>query len=254
MLSYNHTQIIKRLIHHKACISVASGCGDAFPAHPHSDRRKRPVFWVPIQDMRALKASGAIELGDSGYVVTKSVKRRLEKGRTGHVTSQHYDLQEKDVYLQNGAKRSARVNTRLSALDRLAHRTDIDGRPILQSSFVEAGKHLARDYNASGHGLTTTQHYDGASVDGGQSSNNSVEDQFIRAADAKARLKEARDAIGSGLDIAVIAVCCLDQSLDMVERTEKWAKGSGLTLLKMGLSRLADHYGTVAGIHPQYDD
>jgi len=170
--------------------------------------------------MRALKASGAIELGDSGYVVTKSVKRRLEKGRTGHVTSQHYDLQEKDVYLQNGAKRSARVNTRLSALDRLAHRTDIDGRPILQSSFVEAGKHLARDYNASGHGLTTTQHYDGASVDGGQSSNNS----------------------------------CLDQSLDMVERTEKWAKGSGLTLLKMGLSRLADHYGTVAGIHPQYDD
>lgn len=253
MLSYNHTQIIKRLIHHKACISVASGC-DAFPAHPHSDRRKRPAFWVPIDDMRALKASGAIELGTSGYVVTESVKRRLSNGREEQAANQHYALQEKEVYVHGGSKRSARVNTRLSALDRLAHRTDIEGRPVLDNSLIEAGKHFARDYHASGHGLSTTQKYDNVSVDSSGASQNSVEDHYARTADAKARLRKARESMGSGLDIAVIAVCCLDQSLDVVERAEAWAKGSGLTLLKMGLARLADHYGTVAGPRSHFHD
>ena len=245
MLSYEHTQILRRLIHHKACISVTSGC-DAFPAHPFADRRKRPVFWVPVADMQALKTAGAIELGATGYVVVESVRRRLKNGKSGAVDGQHYALEERDVYVRGGVKRPTRINTRLSALDRLAHRTDMDGRPLLETAMVQAGKQLARDYNASGHGLTTTQCYDGAGVASGSSAKG-IEDQFIRAADAKHRLQKAREALGSGLDIAVIAVCCLDQSLDGVERAERWATGSGLTLLKMGLSRLVTHYGTIAG-------
>lgn len=245
MLSYEHTQILRRLLHHKACISVTSGC-DAFPAHPFADRRKRPVFWVPVADMQALKAAGAIELGATGYVVVESVKRRLKNGKNGSVKGQHYALEDRDLYVKGGVKRPTRVNTRLSALDRLAHRTDMDGRPLLETAMVEAGKRLARDYHASGHGLTTTQCYDGAGVNSG-SSVSTIEDQFIRSADAKQRLQKAREALGSGLDIAVIAVCCLDQSLDGVERSERWANGSGLTLLKMGLSRLVTHYGTRAG-------
>lgn len=249
MLTYGQTQILRRLLHYKASICVVSGC-DAFPAHPNGDRRKRPSFWIPAADLQALKSEGAVELGGAGYAVVPSVKRRLQNSKNGTSRHQHYDLSEKEIYVSGGVKRQARVNSRLSALDRLAHKTDMEGRPVLEPSLIEAGRHIARDYHASGSGLTSTQRYDSAGIDkGGQS--NTAEDQFIRAADAKARLQSARDAIGTGLDIAVIAVCCLDQSLDAVERAERWANGSGLTLLKLGLARLSAHYGTISGVRTQ---
>jgi len=52
--------------------------------------------------------------------------------------------------------------------------------------------------------------------------------------------------MGEGLDRAVLAVCCHDQRLEQVERAETWARGTGLTLLKMGLTLLVKHYGTQA--------
>jgi hypothetical protein len=249
MLTYDQIQILRRLLHHKACISVAGGC-DAFPAHPNGDRRKRPAFWVLAEDLQALKASGAIDMDTTGYVVVPSMKRRLLKGKDGTASGQHYDLQDKAFFVEGGVKRQARVNRRLSALDRLALRTDANGYPILETSFIEAGKRLAQDYEKSGHGVTSTQFYDGAAVDGGQKTDR-IENQFAHRLDTQSRLQDARDAMGSGLDVAVIAVCCLDQSLDAVERAEKWASGTGLTLLKMGLSRLSEHYGTVVGVRPK---
>ncbi len=249
MNSYKQTQILRRLLHHKACICVANGC-DAFPAHPNGDRRKRPAFWVPAEDLQALKASGSVELGTVGYVVVPSVKRRLLKGKNETVSHQHYDFEDREFFVEGGVKRKARLNRRLSALDRLAHRTDLNGNPLLEAPLIEAGKRISKDYNQSGHGVTATQNYDSAGVDGGRNTDH-IENGFIRSLDAKARLQAAREAMGSDLDSAVIAVCCLDQSLDVVERAETWASGTGLTILKMGLTRLSVHYGTIAGIKPE---
>lgn len=251
MLNFDQEQILRRLLHHKAVISIANGC-DAFPAHPLGDRRKRPAFWVRSEDLHLLKAAGALELDHAGYRVAETVERRLKHGKDGQARNQHYDLEERDVYVQGGVKRKASVNRRLSALDRLSHQTDLNGAPLLEAALIEAGKRIARDYHASGHGLAATQSYDGAGVqtDNGARA-QAVEDSYIRAADAKARLRTAREAMGDGLDSAVIAVCCLDQSLDIVERAEHWAKGSGLTVLRLGLTRLSIHYGTVAGVKPK---
>jgi hypothetical protein len=246
MLSPHQIQILRRLLHHKAIISLNTGC-DAMPARPLGDKRKRPVFWVPVKDVQALESYGALELHKDGYCVAKTAERRLKHGRDGTATQQHYDLEEREVYVQGGVKRKAAVNARLTALDRLARRTDYDGRPLLDAPLVEAGRRFTRDYHASGHGLTATQRYDTAGVEEG-GNRSRAEDQFIRAADAKARVQDARDAMGAGLDVAVVAVCCLDQSLESVERAERWAAGSGLTVLKLGLKKLSAHYGTVAGI------
>lgn len=246
MLSPHQIQILRRLLHHKAIISLNTGC-DAMPARPLGDKRKRPLFWVPVKDVQALESYGALELNKDGYRVAKTAERRLKHGRHGSATHQHYDLEERDVYVPGGVKRKAAVNTRLTALDRLARRTDYDGRPLLSAPLVEAGQRITRDYHASGHGLSATQRYDSAGVEDG-GNHNSAEDQFIRAADAKARVQAAREAMGTGLDVAVIAVCCLDQSLESVERAERWAGGSGLTILKLGLKKLSAHYGTVAGV------
>lgn len=246
MLSQHQIQILRRLLHHEAVIFVNTGC-DAMPAKPGGDKRKRPLFWVPVKDVQMLLSYGALELHKDGYRVAKTAERRLKHGRDGSAAQQHYDLEEREVYVQGGVKRKAAVNTRLTALDRLARRTDYDGRPLLDAPLVEAGQRITRDYHASGHGLTATQRYDIAGVDDG-GNRNSAEDQFIKAADAKLRVQEAREAMGSGLDVAVITVCCLDQSLESVERAERWASGSGLTVLKLALTKLSTHYGTIAGV------
>lgn len=246
MLSPHQIQILRRLLHHKAVISLNSGC-DAMPARPLGDKRKRPLFWVPVKDVQALESYGALELHKGGYRVAKTAERRLKHGRENSAAHQHYDLEEREMYVQGGVKRKAAVNTRLTALDCLSRRTDYEGRPLLDAPLVEAGERLTRDYHASGHGLTATQRYDTAGVDDGAQGNR-AEDKFIRAADAKIRVQAAREAMGTGLDVAVIAVCCLDQSLDSVERAERWASGSGLTILKLGLKKLSAHYGTIAGV------
>jgi len=246
MLSQHQIQILRRLLHHEAVICVNTGC-DAMPAKAGGDKRKRPLFWVPVKDVQMLESYGALELHKGGYRVAKTAERRLKHGRDGSADQQHYDLETREVYVQGGVKRKAAVNTRLTALDRLARRTNYDGRPLLDASLVEAGQRITRDYHASGHGLTATQRYDTAGGDDG-GSRNGAEDQFIRAADAKARVHAAREAMGTGLDVAVITVCCLDQSLESVERAERWASGSGLTVLKLGLSKLSTHYGTIAGV------
>lgn len=54
---------------------------------------------------------------------------------------------------------------------------------------------------------------------------------------------DALEAIGPGLDRVVFAVCIREAGLSDVERGEGWPKRSGKIALKLGLTRLAIHYG-----------
>ena len=135
----------------------------------------------------------------------------------------------------------------MSAFDRICRRKDHRGEPFLTAAQQEAGHTLARDYAAAGHGHINSQNYmsageDKTGYDGG------VEDSHIRRLDAGKKLQAAtaRPWV-KGLDKAVLAVCCHDQRLEQIERAEKWAAGSGLTLLRLGLNALVKHYGSAAG-------
>jgi hypothetical protein len=155
---------------------------------------------VRAEDLRALRAEGAVELAASGYRVASSVARRLKHGKDGTVRYQHYDLEDREMYVQGGVKRKASVNRRLSALDRLAHRTDMHGEPILAAALIEAGKRIAKDYNATGHGLTATQRYDSSGVQTDSAARgNAVEDGYIRTADGRwpRRRRDCRVLSGS---------------------------------------------------------
>jgi len=134
----------------------------------------------------------------------------------------------------------------LSALDRLYQRRDKNGATLLSDAEYEAGRHFAKDYALAHYDYIKTQNYVSAGVDGTRGACDNT-DYLDRRIDARARLEKAKGVIGPGLEKAVIAVCCLDKSLDEVERTERWAASSGLTILKLGLQALTDHYGTRAG-------
>jgi len=164
-----------------------------------------------------------------------SFARRYRAG--GDFASQHRNIEEREVYLSSGVRRSAKINRALSPLDRLYRRRDKTGASLLNEAEYEAGQRFAQDYAMAHYDHIPTQNYMSAGADSAKTYTGRV-DHIDRQIDVRKRLENAK---------AIIAICCFEKSLEQVERAEKWAASSGLTILKMGLSALADHYGTRAG-------
>ena len=243
MLSLTDHQLARDLAVHRAVI-IKERAADAYPAYAFGDRRKRPLRWVSDESFRNLSSFGGLESGKHGYGVTESFLRRLNAGN--HHASQHRDMEEREVYIESGVKRPARINRGMNAFDRLCRRNDRRGQALLSPAQQEAGRRLMRDYAEAGHGHIGTQNYMSAGEDR-QINRGGAEEALIRRLDAGKSFEAAKAAMGEGLDKAVLAVCCHDQRLEQIERTEKWARGTGLTLLRMGLTLLVKHYGTQAG-------
>lgn len=243
MLSLADHQLARDLAHHRAII-IKDDRADAYPAYAYGDRRKRPLRWVSDKSFRVLTSFGGLEAGSRGYCLTKSFVCRLEAG--DNHARQHRDMEERDLYVESGVKRPAAVNMGMSAFERLCRRKDKRGNPLLSSAQQEAGQRFIRDYAMAGHGHVATQNYMSAGEDKTAYS-GATEDAHIRRLDAGRNYEAAKSAMGEGLDKAVLAVCCQGQRLEQIERTEKWASGTGLTLLRMGLTLLEKHYGTQAG-------
>jgi hypothetical protein len=243
MLSLTDHQLARDLADHRAII-VKEDRADAYPAYAYGDRRKRPLRWVSDASFRNLNSFGGLEAGPRGYGVTESFARRLKAG-DAHA-HQHRNIEEREIYIDSGVKRPVRINSGMTAFDRLSRRKDNQGQALLSDAEQEAGRRLIHDYACAGHGHVATQNYMSAGEDKGHYSGG-AEDAHIRRIDSAKRYEAARLALGEGLDKAVLAICCHDQRLEHIERAEKWARGTGLTLLKMGLMRLVKHYGTQAG-------
>jgi len=242
MLSVTDIHLARRLSDHKAVI-IKNEASAVFPAYPFGDRRKHPISWVSRESFQNLTSFGGLEVYEYGYRVKASFENRLQKD--GDHNRQHSDIEEREVYVAGGVKRPARMNRALSALDRLARRKDKLGEPLLSKAEYEAGQRFMQDYARAGHGHIATQNYMSAGEDKTDYAGDK-EDSYLYRIDASTRLERARKEVGPGLDKAVISVCCLDYSLEEVERAESWAVNSGLTILKMGLGRLVVFYGTEA--------
>jgi len=83
-------------------------------------------------------------------------------------------------------------------------------------------------------------------VDGGDR-NGAAERAMLRRITAGTRLRAAREKLGPDLAPGLIAFCCRQDTLEAVERQERWAAGSGKQIIKLGLARLAELYGTAPG-------
>lgn len=244
MLGAEDMRIIHRIMEHKGLVD-AKAQTDARKVFPNGDRRKRPVFWLTDKEVRRLISKDALKRTAKGYVIMPALARSIRLGKVVG-TSPHQKLEMQDVYIPEGVMRKASVNARANALERIARKKDRQGQFILSPAEIEAGRRLAKDYALAGLGHISTQNYMSAGADGGDRK-NLQEDNILQSLTARTRLKAAEAAMGDGLNKAVIAVCCRDESLDSVERAERWVKSSGLTILKLGLSRLVKLYGTQAG-------
>jgi len=235
---------LARLLADKDAVIVKMGQGDAYPAYALGDRRTRPLRWVSRESFQCLTSFGGLQSTTHGFRVSESFARRLKTG--GAHAVQHRDMEERDIYIESGVRRPVNVNTGLSAFERLCRRKDYRGELLLSAAEQEAGHKLVRDFERAGYGHVATQNYMSAGADKTGYSGQAEEAHIMRL-DAGKRVESAKAAMGEGLDKAVMAVCCHDQRLEQIERAEKWAAGSGLTLLKLGLTLLVKHYGTAPG-------
>lgn len=237
--------LLRLMMRENAVIDLESP-GDIFPAFQGGDRRKRPVFWIEKFMLDRLVTLGGIMRDEGKARISARMKARFCAGSAGA----HRDMEERDVYTPDGVSRRARVNHRTSALRSLARKCDTYGEPILSAAQVEAGEQFAKDYALGGLGFTGTQNFENPGVDGAFRA-DAQENAIISRMDRRKRVSEAISCLGAGLDRAVIAVCCDGTSMGELERTEKWAKNSGRTILTFGLDRLVAFYGTMPGVRAE---
>ncbi len=215
------------------------------PIYPHRDKRKRPVIWLENARFAWLQGRDMIASEPRGYVLADSVVQRLETSDDGLV-GQHEDRVSKDIYTPDGVVRPANVNVRSSALELLARRKGHERGKWLSAAELEAGRALARDYHRSGQGRMGHQDFTNPGVQGGDR-NGAAERAMLSRITASTRLRTAREILGADLAPGVIALCCRSEHMDKVERTDKWASGSGKQIIKLGLARLVRLYGTEVG-------
>jgi hypothetical protein len=233
---------ILRDIHKVDGLIATKPQGSDHPVFPCRDKRKRPVIWIEQAGFKWLRGQKMITPHMRGYVLASTVTRRLERGESAVTEA------SREAYVPDASRPAANLNRRITPLERLARRGGREpGKRWLSAAEVEAGKALARDYMRAGEGQMVTQDFMSAGVEGGDR-NGAAERAMLARITASTRLRSAQALLGPDLAPGLIALCCRQESLEEVERTEHWAAGSGKQIVKLGLARLVRLYGTEAGV------
>jgi len=233
---------ILRDIHKVDGLIATQPQGQDHPVFPYRDKRKRPVIWIEHAGFKWLRGQKMITPHMRGFVLSEAVTKRLKNGENAVSEA------TRETYVPDATRPAANFNRRSTPLERLARRAGRErGRRWLSGAELEAGLALARDYIRAGEGQIATQDFLSAGVDGGDR-NGAAERAMLSRITANTRLRTAREILGSDLAPGLIALCCRQESLEEVERTEHWAAGSGKQIVKLGLARLVRLYGTEAGV------
>ncbi|MFT3809299.1 MAG: DUF6456 domain-containing protein [Micropepsaceae bacterium] len=133
-----------------------------------------------------------------------------------------------------------------SVLDWLGRVSDARGRPYLGPQEREAAARLEADFEAAHFRprltLDVSVPVRGTPVDG-----DAPERLSGAALDARRRVMAALDAAGPGIKDMLFETVCLSHGLTVTEQRLGWPRRAGKALLRMGLQRLAEHYGLTSG-------
>jgi hypothetical protein len=218
-----------------------------YAAYPYGDRRRRPVSWIEAPMFKRFVSDGILIETKKGYEIVPSAARRATSSASDSAHArQHREMEAQNFSHGDGSFRCAQVNRNSrNVLRILAGRLDSHGKAFLSGPEIMAGEQLSNDYARAGIGQSVTQNFMNAG--GGSAGGNGAENSTIASLDARKRFNDALAHVGPGLDRAVMAICCKDMGLGELELAEGWAKRSGKTVLKLGLQRLAEFYGTEVG-------
>lgn len=213
---------------------------DTWPIRPRGDRRKRPVAWIMASDAMSLLRDEVLQYTPKGLGLSAQTKRRLRFGQAAR------EVETRTEYAPHGGLRPVRRSVRGTVVDRLARRRGRDGQPLLTDRQIEAMRQFTDDWKRA-EGSPSRSDTSQASVDV-SASPDQAERQVIARIDAGKKLRAAQYALGPDLSRLMGRLCGADERLGDIERAERWARGSGLTFLRICLDRLSVHYGTSPGV------
>ena len=210
---------------------------DGYGLRPVGDRRHRIALILDEAGFRRLIADpGLRRRPNGGWVARTAASGRAdtpEPGRPGLIEG------VRTVMDGDGRPVPRRANLGQSAVDWLAQRRDVDGRPWLGPAEVAAAGRLALDAETAARGASVTLRWDALPRAGGGSAVRA--EPGAPAIAAGRRVEAALAACGTARPM-VEAICIRSSALQAAERDLGLRRREGKRLLQAGLAALAVHY------------
>jgi hypothetical protein len=153
---------------------------------------------------------------------------------------QHLELAQAEIETAEG-RSGVTLDASESPLAWLARRKGRDGEPLVGAIQFQAGERLRADFTRAHLMPRVTSNWTSSmarSRRGAHSMN--LADAVIAA---RQRVHRALDSIGPEFSGLLVDVCCFLKRLEDCERERHWPQRSGKVVLRLGLDRLARHYG-----------
>lgn len=197
----------------------------------------------PAKAGLALVAADLAESGPGGHgrlTISPAGRARLRRQGADADTrflAQHLDIEERDA--ASGERRLRDASE--SPLAWMARRRGRDGAPLIDPACFEAGERLRRDLTTAMLLPSTGARWGEPRVDGsGPRDPASASDAILSA---RQRVRAALDAVGADLSGLLIDLCGFLKGLERIEAERHWPARSAKVVIRIALSRLAEHYG-----------
>ncbi|MGA0543779.1 DUF6456 domain-containing protein [Brevundimonas sp. VNH65] len=211
----------------------------AYPLRLAPDRRRRAAMRLTEAELAALiEAPGLRARPAGGWISRRAPTDGPDQaGRPGVLPG------ERTVTLPDGRTMTAPANLGQCPLDRLFHRRDADGRPLLSPARYAAGQRLRSEAEQAMRGPSLTMRWD-ALPRASAGSAARVEPGPSAHAAAR-RVVVALAAVSPRARPLVERVCLAWTGLQTAEAELGLRRRQGRGLLEQGLDDLARHYGLV---------
>lgn len=188
---------------------------------------------------RAQAGAASLLLTDAGRAHLR--REDSEEPETGFF-EQHRETGLQEVATESGTRR-VRVDMEESPLDWLRRRKGRNGEPLIDDASYQAGERLRRDIMLAGLLPGVTARWDAMPKSGSPGSPSDATDRMVAA---RQRIRNAFDVLGADFSDLLTDLCGFLKGLELIERERQWPPRSAKVVVRIALSRLAEHYGIEA--------
>ncbi|MGH6736112.1 MAG: DUF6456 domain-containing protein [Methyloceanibacter sp.] len=208
---------------------------------------------VARRAIEACLAADLIQWQEERLVLSDAGRSHLRRSLSGDDPfREQHQLRSRAMREIGGARRPVTVNEAESPLGWLKSRKDRNGRPLISEAQYEAGERLRADYWFAHLSPRVTSNWAAPAASersrrGAPSNAAALRDEVLAA---KERVMRALMAVGPELSGILVGICCELKGLEEAEKANGWPQRAGKVVLQIALTRLAKHFGLIAGDGP----
>jgi hypothetical protein len=193
-----------------------------------------------------LASDGLVSRGTDGhYALTEEGRRHLLRRLAGAdgFAAQHQEREQTVLRDPDSGVFDVTVNHAESPLAWLRRRKGRDGEPMVSAHEYAAGERLRADYERGHLRPRVTANWTAAVAGKRRDGVGGVAELTETALAARRRVDAALRAVDREFAGLLVDLCCYLKGLEEIERERRLPARSAKVLVKLGLGRLARHYG-----------